>query len=190
MLYFHFRLAARDCCSRLEHLDLNACNLITDVGLERLGACFKSEYDTFSNCTFRSCCKSCKKCPKRAGPQMEEMATLSRFSSNGSLSDTEPLFSPGLSYLSLSGCTSVTDYGLRTLLEVSLLNDNLRFMDLSGCMHLSADLLNAVTQGSSKLQPQDLYYCNRIVNGPYPTEANGCQNLECPIRGCCCFEQC
>ena len=185
--YFHCRLAARDCCSRLEHLDLNACNLITDVGLERLGACFKSEYDTFNKCG--SCCKSCKNCPKRAGP-IEDMVAISRFDSNGSLSETEPLFSPGLNYLSLSGCTSVTDYGLRALLEVSLLNDNLRFMDLSGCMLLSAGLLNAVAQGSSKLQPQDLYYCNRIENGPYPTEANGCQNLECPIRGCCCFEQC
>ena len=94
--------------------------------------------------------------------------------------------SPGLSYLSLSGCKSVTDFGLASLLEVTLtVSDSLTFMDVSGCPMISGGVLNAVADRSPRLQPQDLYYCNRIVEGPYSDEANGCQNLECPVRNCC-----
>jgi F-box/leucine-rich repeat protein 5 len=111
-----------------------------------------------------------------------------RYDSNGSLVEGEE-FSPGLLYLSLSGCTSVTDFGLQSLLEVTLQKESLSYMDLSGCPLISGQSLKMITDLSSRLQPEDLYYCNRIQEGPYPDEANGCQNLECPIRGCCCFDQ-
>ena len=171
----------------LEHVDFTGCRFITDVGLERLGACFKSKLsESFYTSNCGSCCQSCKTCPKYY-PQQPPTDNV-RYKSNGSLAENE-VYSPGLSYLSLSGCTSVTDFGLRSLLEVTLQNDSLRFMDLSGCPLVSGLVLNMITENSSRLQPEDLYYCNRIQEGPYPSEANGCQNLECPIRGCCCFDQ-
>lgn len=97
-------------------------------------------------------------------------------------------YSPGLSYLSLSGCGSVTDFGLRSLLSTALQTGSLCYLDLSGCMMVTGALLNAIVKRSRKLLPQDLYYCNRIEEGPYPDEANGCQNLGCPVRSCCCFD--
>ena len=172
-------LASVDACCQLEHLDLSGCRLITDVGLERIGACFKSELSESYYDQVGSCCSSCGSCPKKSDPIL--------------LNETIPpdcdSFSPGLSYLNLSGCTSVSDYGIQSLLEVSLQMESLTFMDLSGCSRISGMMLNSIAASSSRLHPQDLYYCNMIQEGPYPAEANGCQNLECPLRGCCCFDQ-
>jgi F-box/leucine-rich repeat protein 5 len=175
------RLASKKACVHLEHLDLTGCRLVTDVGLERLGNCFKSKLSgSFYKC---GSCQSCKSCPKYQAP-----LDNARYNSNGSLVEDE-VFSPGLLYLSLSGCTSVTDFGLQSLLEVTLQKESLSYMDLSGCPMMSGQGLKMITEHSSRLQPEDLYYCNRIQEGPYPDEANGCQNLGCPIRGCCCFDQ-
>lgn len=179
------RLASKNACINLEYLDLTGCRFVTDVGLERLGACFKSqEAENTYGIKCGSCCQSCKRCPKSYYDQTREI----RYSSNGSLLAAEAL-SPGLSFLSLSGCTSITDFGLRSLLDTTLQTSSLCYMDLSGCPLVSGSMLNRIAERSARLQPQDLYYCNRIEEGPYPDEANGCQNLECPIRGCCCFDQ-
>ena len=184
--FFLWSLAAKNACVQLEHLDFTACRYVTDVGLERLGACFKSP--VMSEKTYASkcgaCCVSCKQCPKYY---------LNKLQSENDLligaSENKEKFSPGLRYLSLSGCISVTDFGLRALLDVTLETDSLRYMDLSGCPLVSGLLLRNIIENSTRLLPQDLYYCNRIEEGPYPDEANGCQNLECPVRGCCCFDQ-
>lgn len=178
------RLAAKNACSQLEYLDLTGCRFITDVGLERLGACFRSKFgDRIYNYKCGSCCQTCERCPSKS----TDVGIHSGQQGNRLLEDEA--FSPGLSYLSISGCTSVTDFGLRSLLEVTLQMNSLSFLDLSGCSRVSGAILNAITEYSTRLLPQDLYYCNTIQEGPYPDEANGCQNLECPIRGCCCFDQ-
>lgn len=166
LLLLLFRLAKFGVCSGLEYLALSGCRFVTDVGLERLGSCFKYAAMESSKC---GSCSTCHQCADEF--------------------DDEGDFSCGLSFLNLSGCTAVTDYGLKYLLDVTLRMDSLTFMDLSGCSKVSASMLNSITALSSQLKPQDLYYCNMIEEGPYPTEANGCQNLECPMRGCCCVEQ-
>ena len=76
--------------------------------------------------------------------------------------------------------------GLQSLLDVTLETATLQFMDLSGCSLVTGRALKAIASRSVRLQPQDLYYCNLIEGGPYPSEANGCQNLTCPMRACCC----
>ncbi|KZS10931.1 Uncharacterized protein APZ42_024579 [Daphnia magna] len=179
-------LALKKACIYLEHLDLTGCRFITDVGLERLGNCFKSPLArSFPSSKCGSCCQSCKNCPKYTDQMPMDNI---RYGSNDSLFEND-VSSPGLVYLSLSGCTSVTDFGLGSLLEVTVQKESLRFLDLSGCSLLSGRGLKTIAKHSSRLQPEDLYYCNRIQEGPYPEEANGCQNLECPLRGCCCFDQ-
>jgi len=167
-------LAKFEGCSALEHLDLSACRFVTDVGLERLGSCFKLAALESKLCSGGGGGGGCSKCGQ---VEFDDDVVDSR------------RFSRGLFFLNLSGCTAVTDYGLKYLLDVTLRMDSLKFMDLSGCSKISAPTLNSIAALSSRLKPQDLYYCNRIEEGPYPTEANGCQNLECPIRACCCFDQ-
>lgn len=94
--------------------------------------------------------------------------------------------SDGLSHLNLSGCSQISDYGLESLLDVTLNRNSLRSLDVSGCFRISGSTLMYITSRSSRLEPQNLYYCNKIEEGPYLTEANGCQNLDCPVRSCCC----
>ncbi|XP_023230434.1 F-box/LRR-repeat protein 5-like [Centruroides sculpturatus] len=94
----------------------------------------------------------------------------------------------GLRFLSLSGCYQITDNGLRYFAESGILT-HLQHLDVSGCWNLSGPGLKAVVSLSSNLQPENLYYCDHIQNGPYAESANGCQNLESEVRACCCGQQ-
>lgn len=165
-----FRLAALGACAQLEHLDLTGCRFLTDVGLERLGSCFRSSRIP----PIGQCCGSCLSCPKFR--ELEDIQPDE---------EVQELVSPGLQHLNLSGCTAVTDGGLLALLAVSLQNGSLLFLDLSGCWRLSGSTLTEIVGSFPALQPDQLSYCDMIMNGPHPTQANGCQNLNCPVRGCC-----
>ena len=89
-----------------------------------------------------------------------------------------------LSYLNLSGCWRVTDEGLLALVEAKAV-DRLCHLDLSGCFQLSGEGLRMVTMDTKFIKAENLYYCDNIVDGPYPTQANGCANLCNPVRMCC-----
>uniref|UniRef100_A0A0K2UHQ8 F-box domain-containing protein n=1 Tax=Lepeophtheirus salmonis TaxID=72036 RepID=A0A0K2UHQ8_LEPSM len=84
--------------------------------------------------------------------------------------------------ISLSGVHNITNDGLD---QLQLHAKTLEFVDLSGCFRLSGTHLNAFISHCSQLKPENLYYCNMISNGPFPNSANGCQNLDCPLRNCC-----
>jgi len=84
--------------------------------------------------------------------------------------------------LNLSGCYNFTSYGL-ALLEAH--RSSLEELDLSGCYKIDGETLSLFVEGCPKLKPNKLSYCNDIEDGPWPREANGCQNLECAARFCC-----
>lgn len=88
-----------------------------------------------------------------------------------------------LAWLSLSGCGHVTDSGLAALQRHAA--GSLRFSDLSGCYRLSGAALSGLAAACHHLGPENIAYCSRIEDGPYPDEANGCQNLDCEVRSCC-----
>eukprot|EP00096_Caligus_rogercresseyi_P015300 TRINITY_DN7754_c0_g1_i1.p1 TRINITY_DN7754_c0_g1~~TRINITY_DN7754_c0_g1_i1.p1 ORF type:complete len:412 (+),score=161.23 TRINITY_DN7754_c0_g1_i1:614-1849(+) len=87
-----------------------------------------------------------------------------------------------LSRIALSGVYKISNDGLD---QLSVHAQTLEFIDLSGCFRLSGAHLNAFISQCSRLKPENLYYCNMISDGPYPNSANGCQNLDCPLRNCC-----
>ncbi|XP_045618391.1 F-box/LRR-repeat protein 5 isoform X2 [Procambarus clarkii] len=89
-----------------------------------------------------------------------------------------------LARLSLSGCWRVTDEGLMSLVYAGVLN-NLSSVDVSGCYQLTGEGLEIFTSACPILQPENLWYCDNIDDGPYPTQANGCSNLCNPVRACC-----
>ncbi|KAG8196333.1 hypothetical protein JTE90_013818 [Oedothorax gibbosus] len=89
-----------------------------------------------------------------------------------------------LKYLNLSGCKEITDDGLRCLFEAGVIRD-LEFLDVSGCWLLSGQELCSITNSLKFLEPENISYCDQIVDGPYPQAANGCQNLENGVRACC-----
>ncbi|XP_013408873.1 F-box/LRR-repeat protein 5 [Lingula anatina] len=89
-----------------------------------------------------------------------------------------------LEYLDLSGCCMVTDVGLRALASNHGL-PRLRHLDLSGCSNLSGQALTSLVDTCHALNVEELYYCDNLLDGPYPEEASGCQNLECSNRFCC-----
>ncbi|XP_071517199.1 F-box/LRR-repeat protein 5-like isoform X1 [Panulirus ornatus] len=86
--------------------------------------------------------------------------------------------------LNLSGCWQITDEGLLAMASVGIL-DNLRNCDVSGCYQLTGEGLEIFTNACPTLQPENLWYCDNIEDGPYPTLANGCANLCNPIKVCC-----
>lgn len=62
---------------------------------------------------------------------------------------------------------------------------DLRHVDLSGCLQLTAAGLHALISVCPSLEPCSLYYCDNVVDGPYAADASGCRNLECAMRVCC-----
>ncbi|KAL3852519.1 hypothetical protein ACJMK2_016147 [Sinanodonta woodiana] len=89
-----------------------------------------------------------------------------------------------LEFLSLSGCFQITDEGLRSLLVSGRL-PYLVHLDLSGCMKITGGGLDEFVSRCTRLNPERLFYCDNILDGPYPDIANGCQNLQCTSRVCC-----
>ncbi|XP_066956915.1 F-box/LRR-repeat protein 5-like [Macrobrachium rosenbergii] len=89
-----------------------------------------------------------------------------------------------LLYLNLSGCWRVTDEGLLALVEAKAV-DRLCHLDVSGCFQLSGEGLRMFAYDSRALKAENLFYCDNISDGPYPTRANGCANLCNPVRMCC-----
>jgi len=61
----------------------------------------------------------------------------------------------------------------------------LRHLDMSGCVRLTGDALKLLMSVCPVLEPSCLYYCDNIVDGPFPRDAGGCRNLECSSRVCC-----
>lgn len=98
------------------------------------------------------------------------------------LKSRRPKFSLG--YLNFSGCYEVTERGLFYLLNEGLLQQ-LSYLNVSSCFNISGIALNNIVRRCRKLQPENLSYCNAIINGPYPTLANGCDNMYHPIKVCC-----
>ncbi|GBN18848.1 F-box/LRR-repeat protein 5 [Araneus ventricosus] len=100
------------------------------------------------------------------------------------LSGSGQIDNKSLQYLNLSGCSKITDEGLRCLFDAGVLN-KLQFLDVSGCWLLSGPELCSITDSLTHLKPENIFYCDQIFDGPYPDSANGCQNLENGIRACC-----
>ncbi|XP_071136897.1 F-box/LRR-repeat protein 5-like [Mytilus edulis] len=91
----------------------------------------------------------------------------------------------GLEYLSLSGCSHITDKGIRALVIDQQTFPALQFLDLSGCDKVTSLALTDLVSVCTSLDHQFLYYCDNVTADPYSDSASGCQNLECPTRACC-----
>lgn len=91
---------------------------------------------------------------------------------------------PQLASLNLSGCWRIRDKGLLACGDAGALL-GLTFLDVSGCYQLTGRGLESVARVCPSLPPQQLWYCDDIMDGPFPTMANGCANLANPVRICC-----
>uniref|UniRef100_A0A2R5LA06 Putativereceptor for ubiquitination targets n=1 Tax=Ornithodoros turicata TaxID=34597 RepID=A0A2R5LA06_9ACAR len=189
-------------CSSLEYLDLSGCPGFTDVGLERLGRCLMQLRDASTHDAHEenSLCRSsliakpllcgvrrfCSTCPYRS-----RCGGVISFSSGQQKTCSTEAASPGqvgLKHLNLSGCFQVTDDGLLFMADQGLLS-KLEYLDASGCFRLSGDALREAILCAPRLLPENLFYCDYVDGGPYHESANGCQNLQCSIRACCCVGQ-
>ena len=62
----------------------------------------------------------------------------------------------------------------------------LDFLDLSGCMLVTASAISDVVDACPRLGGEsELYYCDNIDDGGLPETSGGCRNLECASRFCC-----
>ena len=61
----------------------------------------------------------------------------------------------------------------------------LRHLDFSGCMNVSSGVLTDLVAMCPALEDTRLYYCDNIIDGPFATTANGCNNVGCSRRFCC-----
>ena len=89
-----------------------------------------------------------------------------------------------LESINLSGCCSLTDYGLSYIASKYDLS-TLKYLNLSGCVNLTGFGMNLFVELSPDLSGENLYYCDNIQDGPLREEANGCENVECGSKYCC-----
>jgi len=89
---------------------------------------------------------------------------------------------PKVTWISASGCKLLTE---KIFGYMEVLKPCLEYLDLSGCSRINGRRMVSFVEGCPKLSPENLYYCSTIEDGPYPNNANGCQNLECSFRSCC-----
>lgn len=89
-----------------------------------------------------------------------------------------------LKSINLSGCWSITDYGLSYIASKYDLR-NLKYLNLSGCVNMTSLGMNLFVEMSSLLDGENLYYCDNITDGPLRNMANGCENLEQGRKFCC-----
>lgn len=94
----------------------------------------------------------------------------------------------GLKSLSLSGCEKLTSRTISELASVPEFFQNITYLDFSGCYNFTSNSLHKFIKLCRKLQPECLFYCHNI-NGPYPLEANGCNNLQSADRRCCTYAE-
>lgn len=115
-------------------------------------------------------------CPSRGWEVMVEDAFCS--------SSMQPSSRPLLVSLNLSGCWRIRDKGLLAFGAAGGLL-GLTFLDVSGCYQLTGRGLEALARVCPALPAEKLWYCDDILDGPFPTTANGCANLANPVRICC-----
>ncbi len=89
-----------------------------------------------------------------------------------------------LEFLSLAGCFKVTDDGLRLLATNGGL-PRLKHLDLSGCLNVTSAGLNQLAAVCHGIDHEEFFYCDNILEGPYPDTASGCQNLQSSNLVCC-----
>jgi F-box/leucine-rich repeat protein 5 len=89
-----------------------------------------------------------------------------------------------LKSINLSGCWSITDYGLSYIASRYNLQ-NLQYLNLSGCINMTSLGLHLFTEMSQLLDGENLYYCDNVTDGPLNATANGCSNLESANKFCC-----
>ncbi|XP_033647500.1 F-box/LRR-repeat protein 5-like isoform X2 [Asterias rubens] len=89
-----------------------------------------------------------------------------------------------LEFLSLAGCYKITDNGLRLLATNGGL-PHLKHLDLSGCLNVTSAGLNQLATVCHGIVQEEFFYCDNILEGPYPDTASGCQNLQCSNLVCC-----
>ena len=89
-----------------------------------------------------------------------------------------------LKYLSLSGCYHITCVGLKSMLSTRIF-DELVHLDLSGCPSIGGNILSSLVSQCPSLEPENLYYCDNILDGPCANFASGCLNRSDGNRFCC-----
>ena len=62
---------------------------------------------------------------------------------------------------------------------------HLHYMDLSGLPNITERGLSDLTSTCPSLQPELLFYCDNLVEGPYAQCASGCQNVGLSRLACC-----
>jgi len=204
----HLRDVYRQDCQRFHGANNGCLCEIEESGffLQRTNSCFKCASSDFCN---SSCCwqkdgfmchlaKLSLNCPYMNSREQFHQQSRCNYVSPGVSSiikttatflDNSPrpprkLETQSLKYLSLSGCSEITDEGLRCLFDAGVLK-RLEFLDVSGCYLMTGQGLCSVADSLTLLRPENLFYCDQIIDGPHPETSNGCQNLEIGMRACC-----
>ena len=105
------------------------------------------------------------------------------FSSNRD-TPVHSLNSSPLKFLSLSGCHQVTCTGMKSLLSTKSF-DELIHLDFSGCPSIGGAILSNLVDLCPNLDPENIFYCDNITDGPSPHLTSGCLNRGDPTKFCC-----
>ncbi|XP_043225449.1 F-box/LRR-repeat protein 5-like isoform X1 [Amphibalanus amphitrite] len=185
---------------RLEHVDLSGCERLTDRCVDRLvdqldlhcppppAAEHADIEEAGGSAPPDADCYDCESHEECSAPPPAVRCRLAR-DKNGRLlvpasGGCRPGAGPRLTSLLLSGCQRLTSAAVWRLAGCRAVC-SLRLLDVSGCWRLTGAALRALAAAAPRLDAERLWYCDQIGDGPHPDTANGCDNVECPIRHCC-----
>ena len=181
--YYAFKgLNLYKCLKELQFLDLQGCEHVDDNCLKHLALCYNdNDLDKYSLNFVNNrqadieeiCCFSYPDHQKSANNENDSNCVLSP-------KEADKL----LKTLNLSGCYKITDNGLAHLVRSGMVR-SITHLDVSGCFKLTRIGLDAIVYLNSSLKPENISYCDEILDGPYVMSANGCSNLCHPMRACC-----
>ena len=125
-------------------------------------------------------------CPSVTDKALQRLSTAMCYPSSATNSDTpdgNSVYSP-LKYLSLSGCYRLSCTGIKSLLSTRIFNE-LVHLNLSGCPYIEGKVLSSLAKQCPNLEPENLFYCENILDGPCPYLASGCLNRCDGTKFCC-----
>ena len=125
-------------------------------------------------------------CPSVTDKTLQRLSRAMCYPSSATNRDTPDdyrIYSP-VKFLSLSGCYRLSSTGIESLL-VTRIFDELVHLNLSGCPYIGGKVLSSLVTQCPNLEPENLFYCDNILDGPCPYLATGCLNRGDGTKFCC-----
>ena len=125
-------------------------------------------------------------CPSVTDKTLQRLSRAMCYPSSATNRDTPDdyhIYSP-VKFLSFSGCYRLSCTGIKSLISARIF-DELVHLNLSGCPYIGGTVISSLVKQCPNLEPENLFYCDNILDGPCTYLASGCLNRGDGTKFCC-----